>query len=61
MPCRIQNKGLEFIRISSIINHPSNLPIQLQPKENTPVVTYKLGSTIRNKILNYKVTIVYLY
>ena len=55
-----QNKGLEFIRLSSIINHPGNLsylPVQLQSKENAPVVTYKLGGTIRNKILNYKETI----
>ena len=39
-----RNKGLEFIRLSSMINHPGNLsylPVQLQSKENTPVVTYK--------------------
>ena len=48
---------MEFIRLSSIVNLSetvSHLPEQFQCKENVPVVTYKLGGTIRNKILNYK-------
>ena len=58
------NKGLEFIRLSSIIKLPANishLPEQLQCQENIPVVTYKLGATIRNKILNYKDTVESIY
>ena len=50
-----KNKCLEFIRFSSI-NLPetvSHLPEKLQYNENVPVVTYKLGGTVRNKILNY--------
>ena len=33
------------------------LHLKLQNKEDIPVVTYKVGSTVRNKILNYKDTV----
>ena len=46
------NKGLEFIKLSSITNHPeikSYLPEQLKIKCHNPFVTYNLGNIIRNK------------
>ena len=55
-----RNKGLEHIRLASIFNLPecvNLLPEKLKCKDNNPVVVYKLGSTIRNKILNYKETV----
>ena len=54
------NKAVECIRLSSIFNLPEViqlLPSELQTKENIPVVTFKLGNTVRNKILNYKETV----
>ena len=51
------NKGVETIKLPKILNDPevvSKLPGDMQDKENIPVVTYRLGGTIRNKILNYK-------
>ena len=55
------NKGMELIRLPSILNDPEviqHLPSKdLQTKENIPVVTYNLGNTIRNKIFNYKQTV----
>ena len=57
---KFDNKSVESIRLSSIFRDPeviSLLPEELQKDENIPVVTYTLGSTIRNKILNYKDTV----
>ena len=54
------NKSVESICLSKIFWDPeviSLLPEELQKDENIPVVTYILGSTIRNKILNYKDTV----
>ena len=54
------NKGLEYIRLPKLLHDPevvSKLPIDMQQKEDIPVVTYRLGGTIRNKVLNYKDTI----
>ena len=35
--------------------------MELQSKENRPVVTYKLTNTFRNKFLNYKETVNFIY
>ena len=54
------NKTVESIRLSKILRDPeviALLPDELQKDENIPVVTYTLGSTIRNKIVNYKDTV----
>ena len=54
------NKGLEKINIQKIIRSQeiiNYLPINLQSKEHNPMVTYKLGSTTKNKIFNYKHTV----
>ena len=51
---------MELIRISQILNHPDVieiLPYDIQNKENIPIVTYQLGNTVRNKLLNYKETV----
>ena len=55
-----KNKAVEYIRLPSILRNKdvvSLLPEILQQPEKIPVVTYKLGPTIRNKILNYKDTV----
>ena len=49
---------------SKIHNKPdviAQLPMELQSKENRPVVTYKLTNTFRNKFLNYKETDNFIY
>ena len=54
------NKVVELIRISQIFNHPDvteTLPCDIQNKENINIVTYQLGNTVRNKLLNYKETV----
>merc|ERR1712098_1028245 len=54
------NKGLDKINIQKIIRSQEiikNLPTKLQSREYNPMVTYKLGPTIRNKIFNYKNTV----
>ena len=59
-----QNKAIEHIKLSKILNEPdviSQLPMELQNKENRPIITYKLSSTIRNKIFNYKDTVNSIY
>ena len=58
------NKALEAINLSKIFRHQdviSVLPEDLQGDDNIPVVTYKLGGTIRNKILNYKDAVESIY
>ena len=54
---RFHNKALEAIRLPKIFNHPDiikTLLYNLRGKDSIPIVTYKLGKTIRNNILNYK-------
>ena len=54
---KVDNKGLEDIRVRKMLNHPNIIqtpPYNLQGKEIIPTVTYKQGNTVRNKILNYK-------
>ena len=54
------NKAIDMIHLPSILNLPdvfSLLPNKIQDEENRPVVTFTLGKTIRNKILNYKETV----
>ena len=54
------NKAIEIIHLPSILKEPaifSLLPSKIQTEENRPVVTFQLGNTIRNKILNYKETV----
>ena len=59
LPIYFDNKGLEFIRLSNILRDnevTSNLP-EVFINDETPSVVYRLGKTIRNKILNYKDTV----
>ena len=52
-----KNKAVEYIRLPSILKNKdvvSLLPENLQQPEKIPVVTYKLGPTIRSKVFNYK-------
>ena len=61
---KFDNKALEAINLSKILHFPdviSALPSDLQSEDHIPVVTYKLGGTIRNKILNYKDTVESIY
>ena len=54
------NKGLDDINIQKIIKDKEtikSLPEKLRTREHTPLISYKLGPTIRNKIFNYKETI----
>ena len=61
--CIVQfiNKGVEKIHLSSIFNIPEIVNLlpspELRTRDNLPVVTYSLGNTIRNKVLNYKDTV----
>ena len=55
-----ENKGLDDINLSKILNCQEvliNLPKEMEAKENNPIITYRLSSTIRNKIFNYKQTL----
>ena len=58
-PIYFHNKGLDHIRLASIL-HDDNvmnaLPENLKAEE-PPSIIYTLGSTIRNKIFNYKDTV----
>ena len=59
LPLFFENKGLQFLRLSSILHEEeikSKLPAQFRDDEN-PSIVYRLTSTIRNKILNYKDTV----
>ena len=40
---------------------PSTLPDKLKNNEINPVVTYQLGKMIKNKILNYKEAVNFIY
>ena len=54
------NKGLDDINLQRIFNNTviaDNLPDSIRHSDYKPIVTYKLVSTIRNKIFNYKDTI----
>ena len=33
------------------------VPLKLREKENVPLISYKLGPTITNKLFNYKETV----
>ena len=58
-PIFFANKGLDFIRIQSILHDNdviTSLPEKLQHEE-VPSVIYKLGKTIRNDIFNYRETV----
>ena len=59
LPLYFENKGLQFIRLSSILHEDdvnSKLPNQFR-EDDSPAVVYSLTNTIRNKILNYKDTV----
>ena len=59
LPIFFDNKGLEHIKLSSILHEDDVvdlLPIPLKNDE-VPSVVYSLGTTIRNKIFNYKKTV----
>ena len=59
-----QNKAIEYIKPSEILNKPyviAQQPRELQNKENRPVITYKFTNTIRNRVLNYKYTVNSIY
>ena len=60
--CKVNfvNKGLEHIRLSKIINSPEivgHLPESLKDTDRRIMISYKLKNPIRNKILNYKQTV----
>ena len=49
-PIIFDNKAVQLIRISRIVNHPDvieTLASSLQNGDNIPVVTYKLDGTVR--------------
>ena len=57
---RFDNKGMEQIHLSKVINDKNIinlLPEKIQEESHIPVVTFKLCNTVRNKILNYKLTV----
>ena len=59
LPLFFENKGLQFLRLNNILHDEdvkSKLPAQFRDDED-PSVVYRLTSTIRNKILNYKDTV----
>ena len=58
------NKAMESIRLQKIFKDPNIiklLPNTFQKEENIPTITYKLGKTIRNDILNYKEAVNSIY
>ncbi len=57
-PLYFHNKGIDHIKLSSILRNDdviNTLPDNLMADE-PPSIIYTLGSTIRNKIFNYKTT-----
>ena len=59
LPIFFDNKGLEHIKLASILHEDdvvNLLPDSLQ-QEEVPSVVYRLGTTIRNKLFNYKETV----
>ena len=59
LPIFLHNKGLEHIKLSKILHNKdvlSKLPVKLQT-EDPPSIVYKLSSTIRNKLFNFKDTV----
>ena len=59
LPIFFDNKGLEFIKLNSILNNNdirNHLPDPLKEDE-VPSPVYNLSNTIRNKIFNYKDTV----
>ena len=56
IPIFFDNKGLDLIKLSSIVNDPDVLgAFPVTGNENdTPTVIYKLNQPIRSKLLNYK-------
>ena len=60
--CVVQfsSKDIEYISLPSIFRNSEVIelmPEDLRDREKVPVVTYKLGKTIRNWIFNFKETI----
>ena len=52
-----ESRALEPVRLPEILIHPDfikTLAYNLQKNDRIPTVTYKLGDTLRNNILNYK-------
>ena len=60
----IDNKELELIPLSHNFNLPEvvfRLPNKLKNNDNNLTITYQLGKTIRNKMLNYKEAVNSIY
>ena len=60
--CKLKfvNKGLEYLNLSKVLNSPEvicHLPEPLKDAEQRVMISYKLKAPIRNKILNYKETV----
>ena len=54
------NKGMEQLNLSKIFRSDSvvsSLPEILRKEDNIPAITFKLDFPIRNKILNYKISV----
>ena len=58
-PIFFDNKGLDHIKLASILNDNDvqNLLPPILKNQEPPSVVYRLGNTIRNKIFNYKETV----
>ena len=52
--CILGNKSLELLQIFNLPKVVFQLPDKLKSDDSNPIVTYQVGKTIRNKILNYK-------
>ena len=54
------NKGLDIINMQKVMKDKEIMecmPVELRERENVPLISYKLGPTIRNKLFNYKETV----